>query len=272
VIARADLAGTARFAGQPRPAEQAALAYLARGLSVVPTRPGAKRPCIPWREFQARRAAVQEIRAWYRRWPDAGVAVVCGGISGVVVVDFDSRNGDALATLAPRLPETPMVETGGGGRHFYFAEPPGSHVRKVAGILPGVDLQAEHALVTAPPSIHRSGRRYAWLPGRGLEDLSLAPLPPILRQLIALHRAPEIRLAALAERGSGARLITLDAMLRRLTGARRVSSGWIARCPAHDDREPSLSIATDAGGRILLHCFAGCTFSQILGALRSSQS
>jgi bifunctional DNA primase/polymerase-like protein len=238
----------------------------------VPARPGDKRPCIPWREFQARRASVHEIRAWYRRWPDAGVAIVCGGISGVVVIDFDPRNGDALATLAPRLPQTPTVESGGGGRHFYFATPLGSRIRKIAGILPGVDLQAEHALVTAPPSVHRSGRRYAWLPGHGLEDLSLAPLPPILRQLIALHRAPEIRLAAHAERGSGARLITLDAVLRRLAGARRVSSGWTVRCPAHNDREPSLSIATDASGRILLHCFAGCTFSQILGALRSSES
>lgn len=42
----------------------------------------------------------------------------------------------------------------------------------------------------------------------------------------------------------------------------------IARCPAHEDRLPSLSLAEGADGRALLHCFAGCdTGSEILPAL-----
>ena len=35
--------------------------------------------------------------------------------------------------------------------------------------------------------------------------------------------------------------------------------GWMARCPAHDDRTPSLSIAQGDDGRVLLKCHAGCT-------------
>jgi len=42
---------------------------------------------------------------------------------------------------------------------------------------------------------------------------------------------------------------------------------WIARCPAHADRSPSLSIGEGGDGRVLLHCFAGCELSDIARAL-----
>jgi len=47
--------------------------------------------------------------------------------------------------------------------------------------------------------------------------------------------------------------------------ARRVSPGrWIAKCPAHRDRAPSLTISDGREGRVLLHCFAGCPVEAIL--------
>ena len=45
------------------------------------------------------------------------------------------------------------------------------------------------------------------------------------------------------------------------------SSRWIARCPAHDDHSPSLSIRELADGRILIHDFAGCSATDVLTAL-----
>ena len=42
---------------------------------------------------------------------------------------------------------------------------------------------------------------------------------------------------------------------------------WAARCPAHNDTQPSLSIATGQDGRILLKCHAGCSLAQITSAL-----
>ena len=60
--------------------------------------------------------------------------------------------------------------------------------------------------------------------------------------------------------------MTVDQILPRLHGVRRCGSGWIALCPAHRDRSPSLSIA-ERGGRILLHCFAGCARAVILAGL-----
>jgi 5S rRNA maturation endonuclease (ribonuclease M5) len=50
-------------------------------------------------------------------------------------------------------------------------------------------------------------------------------------------------------------------------GAKRVGKGWQAKCPAHDDANPSLSIADGADGRVLLNCFAGCSNEAIVAAL-----
>lgn len=50
-------------------------------------------------------------------------------------------------------------------------------------------------------------------------------------------------------------------------GGKRSGQGFICCCPAHDDRSPSLSI-TDVDNKILLHCFAGCTFEEVTCALR----
>jgi len=59
----------------------------------------------------------------------------------------------------------------------------------------------------------------------------------------------------------------VEVLLGRLEGVRRAGAGsWMARCPAHPDRNPSLSIAL-RDGRVLLHCFAGCPPEAVLGAV-----
>jgi len=53
-----------------------------------------------------------------------------------------------------------------------------------------------------------------------------------------------------------------------LVEARRTRPGkWQAHCPAHQDRSPSLSIRAGNDGRVLLHCFAGCSHLAIAAAL-----
>lgn len=56
-------------------------------------------------------------------------------------------------------------------------------------------------------------------------------------------------------------------ILSRLQGVKRKGEGWIARCPAHDDHTPSLSIRHGDDGRTLLHCHAGCTPEAVCAAL-----
>jgi len=59
----------------------------------------------------------------------------------------------------------------------------------------------------------------------------------------------------------------VDKLLSRLSGVRKCGPGkWLARCPAHDDRSPSLSIK-DTGDATLIHCFAGCAASDVLVAV-----
>lgn len=50
--------------------------------------------------------------------------------------------------------------------------------------------------------------------------------------------------------------------------ARRSGDGYIACCPAHNDRNPSLSISEGDDGRPLVHCFAGCPQDAVIEALR----
>lgn len=56
-------------------------------------------------------------------------------------------------------------------------------------------------------------------------------------------------------------------LLARLQGVRPAGKGrWSARCPAHQDRSPSLAI-TESDGKTLIHCFAGCGVDDILAAV-----
>ncbi len=61
--------------------------------------------------------------------------------------------------------------------------------------------------------------------------------------------------------------MNLEAVLAQLEGVRRNGAGHIARCPAHEDRTPSLSI-NEHEGKILVHCHAGCSQEAVLAALK----
>ncbi|MCU0928804.1 MAG: DNA primase [Burkholderiaceae bacterium] len=62
--------------------------------------------------------------------------------------------------------------------------------------------------------------------------------------------------------------MTADALLGRLDKVRARGRGqWSARCPAHEDRGPSLSIRELDDGRVLLHCFGGCNVHAIVAAV-----
>lgn len=61
----------------------------------------------------------------------------------------------------------------------------------------------------------------------------------------------------------------VELLLQRLHGVRqRGGPGqWSARCPAHDDSSPSLSIRQRDDGALLLHCFGGCSVEAIVGSV-----
>jgi len=61
---------------------------------------------------------------------------------------------------------------------------------------------------------------------------------------------------------------TTEDVAKALDG-RKAGAGWMARCPAHHDRYPSLSIREAEDGKILIYCHAGCDQEHVIAALRS---
>lgn len=56
--------------------------------------------------------------------------------------------------------------------------------------------------------------------------------------------------------------------IARALGARAVGDGWMARCPAHNDKTPSLSITSAQNGKPLIFCHAGCAQAEVISSLR----
>ena len=50
---------------------------------------------------------------------------------------------------------------------------------------------------------------------------------------------------------------------------KKSGNSWICRCPAHDDSSPSLSIRDGDKDKLLLDCHAGCSFEEVLSALKN---
>lgn len=59
----------------------------------------------------------------------------------------------------------------------------------------------------------------------------------------------------------------VDVVLVRLKGVKRVSGGWLALCPSHDDRDPSLKVAEADDARVLLYCHGGCRTEDVVAAM-----
>ena len=137
---------------------QSALAYQARGWSVIPVETRGKVPLVKWQEYQTHRATESDVRAWWERWPNANVGIVTGAISGLLVLDLDGQ--DAIASIKKVAPEwtirTPAAKTGKGS-HIYFTHPGGVVLNRTR-LLPGVALRGDGGFVVAPPSIHAPGK------------------------------------------------------------------------------------------------------------------
>ncbi len=177
---------------------RAALAYARRGLYVFPMhsvdamgacschrscgRDAGKHPRIMDWERQATTQS-ERIHLWWTRWPRANVGLALGP-SRLVVIDVDPRNGGEAShrALCSRLGAYRTIRslTGGGGSHDYFCMPRkpirlGSNA--FGDAFAGVDVKGAGGCVVVPPSLHHSGRQYAWefdSDGVGLAELPAA--------------------------------------------------------------------------------------------------
>lgn len=165
-----------------------------------------KHPLVGHGFLEATRDAAQ-IGAWWDAWPAANIGIATGRASGLVVLDVDPRNGgeDSLEGLRLQhgaLPPTVQSRTGGGGDHYLFAYPDipvGSRIQS-GKFAPGLDLKADGGYIVAPPSVHASGRAYAWEASSVPGEIPLAPAPAwLLADRAAKPQAPAGPSGSLAE-------------------------------------------------------------------------
>lgn len=185
--------------------------YLRRGLRPLPTAPRMKFPRVEWKPYQATPPSLDQVRAWWADTPDAGIALVLGAESQLIVVDLDG--GEAAERLLTErgitLPHAaPRVRTKQGW-HVYLrcTEPVSDRIALFTSEVPKaqVDIRGQ-GIVIAPPSLHASGHTYLWE----------TPLPA---DDTAIPTAPAALLAALVREAPAPR-------------APVVSAGIIARDPA----------------------------------------
>ncbi len=164
------------------PGLDAALRALDEGLFPIPIAAGSKKPPkgLEWQRFtKDDRPTEEEICEWWTQWPDANVAILTGGRSGVFVIDIDPGYDpkewppDGIELNAGLIVQTPR------GKHFYFVHVDGirNSVKKLAE---GVDIRGEGGYVLIPPSVV-DGKRYEFLCG---DYRDVGEAPPGLIELI----------------------------------------------------------------------------------------
>lgn len=127
----------------------------------------------------------QQLHEWWTYWPWAGIGIVTGARSRLVVVDIDPRHdgNKTLGDLASRnelSTVTLTAHTGSGGIHLCYRLPDRRKAGNTSGRLPGlgdtpgVDVRGDGGYIVAAPSNHHSGNRYQWDP----HSPTLAPAPP----------------------------------------------------------------------------------------------
>ena len=89
------------------------------------------------------------------------------------------------------------------------------------------------------------------------EDSHFSLLPPAASELRGNSRLSDFAGSA----GS------LSVLLNSLEGVKQIPNGWEALCPAHDDHRPSLAIKVAADGKVLVHCRARCTTTEVMEAI-----
>ena len=139
--------------------------YVDRGWSVLPIAQGKKSPAMQsWTEFTTKAATMEQLETWFGALAGAGVGVVTGKVSGIVVVDMEKSCPTSLEDVLSAFPTGLISKTGGGGYHLYYRYPAG--VEKVSNrvrIYEGVDIRGDNGFIVLPPTMHKSGERYKWI-------------------------------------------------------------------------------------------------------------
>lgn len=169
-------------------ARGAAHAYHDFGLSVIPCK--GKQAIVGWARYARERSSRVEIARWFRQGTDSNVAIICGAVSGnLVVIDLD---GDAAIGLFrsqwAELMRTLTVHTGSGhGLHLYYkVRTMPQTTRHTIANVGNIEVRGNGTYVIAPPSIHPETKK-RYLPGMLTSPMELDNLEPVLDWLTAMQ-------------------------------------------------------------------------------------
>ena len=141
---------------------EAALAYARRGWPIFPVRAD-KRPYPGTRGVLEATTDPRQIEGWWKRWPEANVALDVGG-AGMMVLDLDSGHDiEELEKNVGPIPNTSLRQnTPRGGTHLFFDLNEGELVSPSSSKLsPHVDVRSFHSYVLVAPSKTKDGA-YIW--------------------------------------------------------------------------------------------------------------
>lgn len=264
-----------------KPILQQAQHWLSLGIATIPIRHRDKRPALPaWRKYQTTLPTDGELRAWFNgRLRNLGVVA---GWAGLTVLDFDSPalyhlwytwatlQGGVAATVA----ECTYRVLTARGVHVYVGVD--DRPRCTRHDVLQVDVKGRGGYVLAPPSMHPSGAQYTCLDAAApivrvgtLAEVLPLPTPTSPPRILSektteiteSYRCDPWEAAAAPVFGNGSgdlvgeikSAISILELLPAVGGRGR----WrMARCPFHDDGNPSMWIDTERG---LCGCYAGCT-------------
>ena len=195
------------------------------GFNVLPAKYKGKAPTVDWRRYQGQRTT-EQLEAWFDRGRRFNWWVLCGAISGFVVLDVDNEAADLYwrQELGDELLDSTALVKTAHGFHYYFRLEEGDNCASwsVHNEEIDFDVRADGTGVIAPPSIHESGHVYEWV-----RDPDCAqPLPEKLR-------GPSSGAGATSQEAMGNPVRSMLAELLRHPPAEGGRNVWLAQVCGH---------------------------------------
>lgn len=197
------------------------------------------------------------IRAFWTRYPDAAVSVATGDVSGVFVLDVDTKEGfdgradlERLQAMHGDLPRSWCSKTPSGGFHLWFRQPDRPLTNRVHFRIPdgaggevksGLDVRTNGGAAAAPPSRKPTGA-YTWVRDPG--DVELAEAPVWLLDLIDPPLPP-------SKPFEPVHVASLDRTARYVAAAVNSECGELARMGAGSGRNLKLFMASANLGQLI---------------------
>lgn len=176
---------------KPLTIKEAALAYVEKGLAVIPLRgrygmnyDNAKLPIL--KVWQKVSPSAELVNQWFGQKPDIDIGLLCGKASNIFVLDADKEVGLQTAESL-KLPDT-VVNVTPRGRQYLFQWDTRlngipTNLVKPFSSLPGLDFRGDGGYVVAPPSVNKGDVQYRWLNDESPLTKPLAVIPEWLVQM-----------------------------------------------------------------------------------------